>query len=549
MRPLLRESVPSASQFSDVAPTDWTWSALQSLAERYDCLAGYPDGSYGGDRVLTRFEFAAALNACGQKLETLIRTGRTVTADDLQQLRRLRRDFTIELEELRDRIDTLDTRTGTLESRQFSPTTTLSGLAFLNVTHASATGNIQVETSNINAPLEIRPAARHSTTHQPLVQLAEDPQTTFSTLVWLTLNTSFTGKDNLVVQLAAGNGNSPANAYTSAGLYNTFGVPYTDQTAGTNVGMSEIVIRELFYQFPVGDRATLTVGPRINWYRHFDRNAYTFFGTGTSSFNSIGSTFTNAIDRGAGAVLAWDIDDTFRLTVGYLGENTEFLPPQFGFNTATNPAKGLLGATRTTSVELAVSPTDALNLRFFYNASRLDNNVPIFDENGNLTGLGVGGATGEPITGVADDGFGGSIEEATTHAFGVNFDVAIAPWVGAFGRYSYAIAQINPTTPGRSDGQIQAQSFQLGLAFPDLGKEGALATISYLIPFSPLAGRNFLASGGGNGGVQSEVEIAYFYPMTPNLALVPAFYWIGNPNNFSNNSDIYVGNLRVQLNF
>lgn len=89
----------------------------------------------------------------------------------------------------------------------------------------------------------------------------------------------------------------------------------------------------------------------------------------------------------------------------------------------------------------------------------------------------------------------------------------------------------------------------MGLAFPDLGKEGTLATLSYVIPFSVLDGRNFLASGGGNGGVQYEFEATYFYPLTNNIAIVPAFYVIGIPNNFSDNPTIYVGNLRAQFTF
>jgi Carbohydrate-selective porin, OprB family/S-layer homology domain len=541
--------IPPASQFSDVRPTDWAFEALQALAERYDCLAGYPDGTYRGNRPLTRYEFAAGLNACLQKIEALLITGDAVRREDLEVLDRLQKDFAAELEGLRDRVDNLDQRLENLESRQFSTTTKLNGLAFLNLTGATAGGDVKVETSNINTPFQIRPAARNSRTNQPIVQVANDPEITFSNLVWLTLSTSFSGKDNLVVQLAAGNGSSPANAYTSAGLYNTFGVPYTDQTGGVDVGTNDVVIRELFYSFPVGDRVQVTVGPRINWYRYFDNNAYTFFLTGTSSFNSIGSPLSNAIDRGSGAIVTWNISDQFRLAIGYLGENNEFLPAQFGFNTASNPAKGLFSATNTTSVELTVSPTDALNLRFFYNYSKIDNNVAIFDENGNRTGFGVGGATGEPLTGVADDGFGGSIQDATAHAFGLNLDWAIAPWLGVFGRYSYGITEINPLTAGRPDGDIRAQSLQLGAAFPDLGKEGALATLSYLIPFSLLDGRNFLVSGGGNGGVQYELEATYFYPLTDNIALVPAFYFIGNPNNFSDNPNIYVGNLRVQFSF
>lgn len=35
--------VTSVSQLSDIQPTDWAFQALQSLVERYGCIAGYPD--------------------------------------------------------------------------------------------------------------------------------------------------------------------------------------------------------------------------------------------------------------------------------------------------------------------------------------------------------------------------------------------------------------------------------------------------------------------------------------------------------------------------
>jgi hypothetical protein len=54
----------SVSQLSDVRPTDWAFQALQNLVERYGCIAGYPDGTFRGNRALTRYEFAAGLNAC-----------------------------------------------------------------------------------------------------------------------------------------------------------------------------------------------------------------------------------------------------------------------------------------------------------------------------------------------------------------------------------------------------------------------------------------------------------------------------------------------------
>src|SRR5919199_4549657 len=47
------EQVTSASQLSDVQPTDWAFEALRSLVERYGCIAGYPNGTYRGNRAMT----------------------------------------------------------------------------------------------------------------------------------------------------------------------------------------------------------------------------------------------------------------------------------------------------------------------------------------------------------------------------------------------------------------------------------------------------------------------------------------------------------------
>lgn len=546
--------VTNVSQLRDVSPGDWAYEALRSLVERYGCIAGYPDGTYRGNRAMSRYEFAAGLNACLNQIQTLLIANESVvTPEAFETLQRLVQEFQTELTTLGTRVDNLEGRVGFLEDHQFSTTTKLSGLAWFNVTGAFASDDIKVEASSLNTALELRAPGRDPVTNEPLVQrVKDDPEITLSNLVWLTLQTSFTGRDSLVTQLAAGNGISPANTFASAGLFNTFGTPFFDQTAGPEIfgSRNDVIIRDFFYQFPVSDQLQVVVGPRINWYRFFDNNAYTFILTGANTFNSNSSTFLNTIDRGSGAVALWTINDKLKLNLGYMGESDEFLPGEFGFNTASNPNKGLFNATYTATAELTFSPTDAINLRLIYNYSKIDANVPIaFDLAGNPTEFGVGGATGEPITGVADDGFGGGLRYATSHTFGVNFDWRIASSFGVFGRYTYGNTNTKPKRGDRSDGEINAQSFQVGLAFPDLGKEGALATLSFLVPFDVLDGRRFLSAGGGNGGTQYEVEASYFYPITNNIALVPAFYLIGNPNNFDDNPTIYVGNLRAQFSF
>jgi len=66
------EQVTSVSQLSDVRPTDWAFQALQSLVERYGCIAGYPDRTFRGNQALTRYEFAAGVNACLDRISELI---------------------------------------------------------------------------------------------------------------------------------------------------------------------------------------------------------------------------------------------------------------------------------------------------------------------------------------------------------------------------------------------------------------------------------------------------------------------------------------------
>lgn len=121
--------VTSVSQLSDVQPTDWAFQALQSLVERYGCIAGYPDGTYRGNRALTRYEFAAGVNACLDRVNELIATATTdlVTKEDLATIQRLQEEFAAELETLRDRVDVVEASAAELEANQFSTTTKLGG--------------------------------------------------------------------------------------------------------------------------------------------------------------------------------------------------------------------------------------------------------------------------------------------------------------------------------------------------------------------------------------------------------------------------------------
>lgn len=531
--------VTSVSQLSDVRPTDWAFQALQSLVERYGCIAGYPDRTYRGNRALTRFEFAAGLNACLDRVNELIAasTADLVKKEDLDTLQKLQAQFSTELATVRGRVDALEARTTTLEKQQFSTTTKLTGNVWFNITGAFPTGDITAERSlAAGGNSAFIPPTRVGGVPTRVVR-TRTPNVTFSYYTFLNLTTSFTGKDQLVTQLVSGNGNSPANDLVSSGFFNSWGVPFTDQTGV--IATSSVAVRELFYSFPATDAIRVVVGPRVNFYRYFDQNRFTFFLTGAGSFNSSGSTLSNAVDRGSGAVVIWNITPVLRFTTAYLAENTEFLNSATGFNTSSNPNRGLFRSTNTISGELAFSPTPNFNLRVLYTRSNL------FPYNGF-----IGGSVGEPVPyGFLDDGFGGRLRDSTADTVVANFDWLITPRFGIFGRYSYGRTKVNPVNPAVADGNVRVQSFQFGFGFPDLGKKGALGVVSFLVPQQYTSGRQFLLSGNGNGGTQYEVEASYFYPISSNVAIVPAVYAIFNPNNFDSNPAVVVGNIRTQFSF
>ncbi|MDP8965603.1 MAG: iron uptake porin, partial [Cyanobacteriota bacterium] len=116
------DQVTNVTQLSDVQPNDWAYEALRSLVERYGCIAGYPDRTYRGNRALTRYEFAAGLNACLNQIERLITssTADLVRRQDLETLQRLVQEFQPELRTLGSRVDKLEDRVAFLEDHQFS---------------------------------------------------------------------------------------------------------------------------------------------------------------------------------------------------------------------------------------------------------------------------------------------------------------------------------------------------------------------------------------------------------------------------------------------
>ena len=296
IEPVQLAQVTSVSELSDVQPNDWAFTALQRLVEEYGCLEGYPDRTYRGNRALTRYEFAAGLNACLDVVIQLIGEGR-----DLDTIRRLQEEFAAELATIRGRVDTLESDVVELEANQFSTTTKLRGQldAHLVVPFGDTTA------INDSVPLQgpsIASSGADTTVGGP------EADATFEYRARLNFDTSFTGEDRLRIRLQASD-DAGSLANTEAGLYDQSG-----RRGGLedNVGLDDV-----YYSFPVGNRISgiIAVNSVLNddfvtsTILPFDRN---------SVVDSVGPQFYDLYrggDLGVGASIAFS--DNLVLDAGY----------------------------------------------------------------------------------------------------------------------------------------------------------------------------------------------------------------------------------------
>jgi len=516
--------VTSVSQLSDVRPTDWAFQALQSLVERYGCIAGYPDGTFRGNRAMTRYEFAAGLNACLDKVNELIKAGTTnlATKDDLAALQRLQEEFAAELATLRGRVDALDARTAELEANQFSTTTKLTGEAIFALS----------DDFRGNVGLFGRDNRRVG---------SDNNQTVFQQRVRLNLNTSFTGRDLLLTRLDVGNGQNFNLGATSEGVQTWNVVNRTDNVF--NLG-------SLLYKFPASDRLNVTIEAANALWNDFIPTVNPYFEDfdgGNGSLSAFGQS--NPIYRlGGGAGIGFDYAFGSRGLLGGVFGPTSL---SFGYlaSNAASPAKGagLFNGDYAAMGQLTFTPGRNLQVAVNYNHGYFSRGNFGFD-NGLGNGPGnLGGFTG---TGVANslnglsEGFTGfRARKVVSNSYGAQASFRLNPrfilggWAGL----------TNARILGIGDARIW--NYAVTLALPDLGKEGNL--LGFVLGREPYLDK--LEAPGNLRSFRNDtsyhIEGFYKFKLTDNISVTPGVIWVTNPNQDKRNDGVIIGTLRTTFTF
>jgi hypothetical protein len=483
------EQVNFVNQLRDVKPTDWAFTALQNLAQRHQCLLAYPDGTYRGNRAMTRYEFAAGLDACLEQIQLQLANLDTgISAADLETLRRLQEEFAGELTILRRRVDSIEVRTAELEANQFSTTTKLGGEVLFAL--VDAFGNQDETVSEISG--------------------GEDVETSFGYRVRLTLDSSFTGKDRLRTRLQARN------------------MARLDRPTGTAMARlgfdgengTDLSIDRLEYRFPLTDTVRMNVGAIGFQSDRFAPILNPLFessgGGAISRYGRRNPAVHRTPDGGAGVGFEIKPSNKFRIDLGYLSGNSN---RPISKNGLFNGAYSAFG-------QLTVSPTENVDVAFSY----VNSYAPGDDVN--VTGTTGSGNARRPFGRVATSG----------NHFGLQTSINLSPvTISAWGGYTSAQAEDGPDQGNKAD----IWNWLVSLGVEDLGVEGD--QLGFIVGMPPKL--TDIDNGTGDSATSLHLEALYRYPISSKIDITPGFFLITNPNHNDNNDTVWVGTLRTRFRF
>jgi Carbohydrate-selective porin, OprB family/S-layer homology domain len=605
------KQVTSVSQLTDVRPTDWAFQALQSLVERYGCIVGYPDKTFRGNQALTRYEFAAGLNSCLDRVNELIAAGTANLAkkEDLVVLQRLQEEFAAELASLRGAVGALEARTTSLERQQFSTTAKLSGEVIFSLSDVSSgrgaigsivsqgagaaranvnvfnppdddlsVGTINVNTirnadkardvitqafrvrnvalsgtqlntiiNNLNTPVAIAGQASRPRFAPPRPADLPD-ELVLSSRVRINFDASFNGRDRLRTRFEARN----IVPYAQSGDSGNTGTNMTRLGIdGTEDNL--IKIDELWYRFPIGNKLRVQIDATNGEWQDSVINTFNplFQSSGTGAISRYGRfspIYRLPGDGSAGITASYNFSEFNNKFTLDVG----YLAGG-GLTSPGNPANpaaknGLFNGAYAALGQITFRPSPAIDLGFTYVHSYFPDGI-----------VNLSRSTGSDLS---RRPFGNNTATSGNH-FGFQGVVRVSPKFTVAGWAGYTIAKAENSLDVNVSG-IAGLTGNTRVRIVDRGDKADVfywgvtlgitdllkegSLLGFIVGQQPKVLRNDSLFGDENAS-SWHFEALYRFPVNDNIDITPGLLVITNPENIGRNDSIFVGTIRTTFRF
>jgi Carbohydrate-selective porin, OprB family len=477
---------------TEVKPSDWQYTALQTLANKFNCKGA---ANLNGTAV-SRDSFVDSLNSCLANVEPLVaKSPSNVSADELDSLRRLTQEFRAELTNIDTRLEQVQKRSALAQTSQFSTTTKLKGEVVVGLNGVLSGGS-----PGSNA--------------------------TVSNRARLLLESTFTGKDRLYTRLAAQNNNGYGTLKNDTGLATNIGVPMNNAgstyqgSTGNAFGLDWLA-----YQFPLGNASIYAAA----------------FNGIHSDYADTHSPYLQDFTGGNGAISSLAEESPIYkigggtgvgVTVPLNGANTgigldSINVSYFAGTTANSPANavpgagggGFLGGRNSILAQVNFKPSEKFDFGLTYvNANH--NGGAIYD-------FGGGGALVGP-----------NIAAANSNTYGAAAAYKVSDNFSLNGYIASTSANLGTGAPNAS-----LLTYGVGAAFPNIGQPGNL--LGFFVGQPPTVTN---ATGAANSTYH--LEGFYKYKLSDNLSITPGLIYLTNPNQLGTNSQgSLIGTVRSTFTF
>jgi len=523
--------VSSVSELIDVDPNGWAFQALKSLVERYGCIEGHPSKKYLGNRPLIRYEFAAGLNACLDKISEQIAAATEPLAlkQDLATVQGLQEQFKTELATLNGQVDALEAKVRELEYQQFSTTTKLDGDTVFTIAGASAGGNVS---TNYNSGAFIP---------------GNSQNVIFGTRTRLNFRAKNLGVegDELRIRMRAitdggsffGTNPTPNNVRVGRIDYLSPGTTITN-------GRAPVSFDIVYYEFPLFSQDfRVRIGPRTG--------AASTLGLQPSTRGELTQFSLRGFHRNIGLALVgtavpsvsaiWKLSDqwSIRAYYGATGGGDSY---GYGSGGLTGPSQA--------AAEIGFKPDKGIDIGLGYyrtvcNSSSALNSEGPSAQNRIFCAADSGGSSFYPFLG------NGAINNVQHDTFNVHADWEFIPNFSVFGRYSFGNANITDGIgSGVTGASLNYSEWMAGLTYNNaFGRKGDAMGIAVLQPANITS--NNVASVNATypagtfplgatipNSTEYDYGLYYRYTLTKNITIGPEVYFITNPGSIAGNPTV-----------